>query len=235
MRIALYERTAYLLSPQPVPSCFIHLEEHFNRRFPSAQEAAAQQAVLLAEGICARMADVEMYAFLMEDVRKRHTIERREDDKAAVLTRAYMFGYLAVCAGLLDLVAQALVTVHDLSIETGARTFRSAEYWHQMLLNAPTVHRRYHPMRLFFQEVYRWVDEATVRLPPLGVLLHHYGQFPSRDALLRVASDRLLELDRMALEPFRVLWVDPLDLHSRWKLQLLALCEKICVDIEKHT
>ena len=94
MKTLFYDRTAYKLSSEPVPNFFIKLDDHFSTIFDEHQEIATNRNVLLAESVCARMADVEMYAFLMEDARKRNTIDRKEDEKAAILTRSFLLGFL---------------------------------------------------------------------------------------------------------------------------------------------
>jgi hypothetical protein len=92
MRTNFYQRTAYQLSDQPVPSCFIHLDDVFDQHFQVFEEADAHPCVVMAESLCARMADLEMYAFLIEDARKRHTVDARAEEKATILTRSFFVG-----------------------------------------------------------------------------------------------------------------------------------------------
>ena len=99
------DRTAYRLSDQAVPSCFIRLDEVFDARFATFDEAYGHRGVIMAETICARMADLEMYAFLIEDARRRHTVDPTGDDKATILTRSFLVGYLGAGRALLDAVA----------------------------------------------------------------------------------------------------------------------------------
>ena len=67
MKTYFYERTAYKLSDEAVPECFLKLDEHFDVALSYDHNLYAHRSVLLAESICSRMADVEMYAFLLED------------------------------------------------------------------------------------------------------------------------------------------------------------------------
>jgi hypothetical protein len=235
MRTYFYERTAYKLSSEPVPDCFIKLDEHFESHLAYEQAIYAHRAVLLAESVCSRMADVEMYAFLLENVRKRTTVARSEDEKAAVLTRSYFLGLLSACRALLDSCAVTLAMLHNLQIERAERTFANGDFWHQLVLTVPAVHRRYHPLRLFFAEIMRWQSETVYRIPPLLVLQGQHGHLPGREVQLRVADDAGLELPQMAKDPYRVNWIDPLELYTRWKPRLLALCEKICQDLQENT
>jgi hypothetical protein len=235
MKTYFYERTAYKLSAEPVPPCFLTLDEHFDSALAYDHNLYAHRSVLLAESVCSRMADVEMFAFLLEDTRKRTSVERKEDEKAAILTRSFFLGFLCAGRALLDSCAVTLALLYELEIGRADRTFGNGDFWHQLVLVAPAVHRRYHPLRLFFHEVLRWQAETVYRIPPLVVLQGQHGHLPGREAQLRVADDGAMELAQMAAEPHRVNWMDPLELYTRWKPRLLALCDKVCVDIRENT
>jgi hypothetical protein len=235
MKTYFYDRTAYRLSSEPVPDCFVMLDAYFDTIFASEEEIVLHRNVLLAESLCGRMADVEMYAFLLEDVRKRKSLERKEDERAAILTRTFWLGFLGASKALLDSCATILALTYQLPLERADRTFGSSDFWHQLVLRAPAVHRRYHPLRLFLTEVLRWQQETVSRLPPALVLHHHYGRLPPRDALLKVIDEKPAELEELAIEPFSAVWADPLQIYTRWRPRLLALCEKVCQDIVEHT
>jgi hypothetical protein len=235
MKTYFYERTAYKLSNEAVPDFFLKLDEHFDGALAYDHNLYAHSSVLLAESVCSRMADVEMYAFLLEDTRKRNSIERKEDEKAAILTRSFLLGFLCASRSLLDSCAVTLATLYALKIAKAERTFTNGDFWHQLVLVAPAVHRRYHPLRLFFNEVMRWQAETVYRVPPLVVLQGQHGHLPGREAQLKVADDSAWELPQMAAEPHRVNWIDPLELYTRWKPRLLSLCEKVCVDLQENT
>ncbi len=235
MKTYFYERTAYKLSDESVPECFLRLDEHFDVALAYDHNLYAHRSVLLAESVCSRMADVEMYAFLLEDTRKRNSIERKEDEKAAILTRSFLLGFLCASRALLDSCAVTLAMLYELKIAKGDRSFVNGDFWHQLVLVTPAVHRRYHPLRLFFAEVMRWQAETVYRVPPLVVLQGQYGHLPGREAQLKVADDTAWELSQMAAEPHRVNWIDPLELYTRWKPRLLSLCEKVCQDLQENT
>lgn len=235
MKTHFYERTAYKLSEQPVPSCFIKLDEHFDHRLGVIQASNPHVSVVFAESLCARMADVEMYAFLIEDARKRHGLEQGNDVKAAILTRSFFVGYLGAIRAQLDCGAVALAVLYRLPLPSAERSFAHGNFWHQLVTAAPNVHRRYHVMRLFFNEVWRWCNETVYRLPPLYISHEQYGPYASREMHLRMLDEANLDLTQLPAEPLRLNWIDPLHLHDRWKPQLLSLCEKLCQDIERCT
>jgi len=230
MKTNYFELTAYKLSDEPVPNCFIKLDEHFDQSI-AVNENPVHIAVLLAEAVCARMADVEMYAFLIEDARKRHTTAKGGDVKAAILTRSFLFGYLGAARSLLDCAAHTLALLYELPLNPTERHFRNGDFWHQLVSQQPNVHRRYHGLRIFFQEVLRWCDETVVRIPPLSASHHHFGPFSNREMHLRVLDEEAMDLPKLTVEPLRVTWIDPLSLHDRWKPKLLTLCEKLCKDL----
>jgi hypothetical protein len=235
MQTRFYERSAYKLSEQPVPSCFLRLDDHFDERLPIVQGNHPHPSVVLAESLCARFADVEMYAFLVEDARKRHGLEQGNDAKAAVLTRSFFIGYLGAARALLDVAAVALSVLYTLPLPPAERTFGHGNFWHQLVTAVPNVHRRYHPMRLFFNEVLRWCNETVYRVPPLFVSHEQFGPFSSREMHLRMLDEAPYNLTQIPAEPLTMNWIDPLHLHDRWKPQLLTLCEKICQDITQRT
>jgi hypothetical protein len=231
-----YRRTAYRLSEQPVPNCFLKLDEHFDRALSVTQRRGATThiAILLAESVCARMADVEMFAFLMEDARKRHRLERDGESKAAILTRSFMIGYLGAARALLDSGANVLATLYHFAGERAERSFVHPAFWQQFVACAPNVHRRYHPLRLFFNEVNRWCAETTDRIPPLEANQSIFGVYPSRDSHMKVLDEALVDLVHLPGESRPLAWIDPLQLHDRWKPQFLGLCEKLCQEIETN-
>jgi hypothetical protein len=231
MKTYFYERTAYKLSDQPVPHCFIKLDEHFDRS-PVINDSLGHLAVILAESLCLRMADVEMYAFLLADARKRHGLDKGGDVKAAILTRSFLFGYFGTTRSLLECAATTLALVYGLSLSPAERSFRNGDFWHQLVTLQPNVHRRYHAMRLFFYEVLRWSDETVQRILPLIVSHNQFGPYSSRDMHLRLLDEEQIDLPQLTGEPLRLNWLDPLLLHDRWKPRLLSLCEKLCQDIE---
>jgi hypothetical protein len=233
MKTEFYLHTAYRLSEMPVPNCFLKLDEHFDihlePRIP--REGGTHVALLLAESICARMADVEMYAYLIDDTRRRQRIGHDGDAKVAILTRPFLMGYLGSARALLDSSAATLATLYDLALERPYRTFGSAEFWQQFVTRAPNPYRRYHPMRIFFAEVLRWTNETVDRVPPLEAMRALFGQYSTREAHLKILDEGAVDLGQLPEERRPLAWIDPLTLHDRWKPQFLSLCEKLCTEI----
>lgn len=249
MKTLFYERTAYSLSNEPVPDCFLLLDDYFESRFTSPQEAYTHRSVLLAETLCARMADVEMYAFLMDDTLKRHgglayagsstadidpMLGEKEpgDDKAAILIRSFFIGYVGACEALLDSGAIALSELYELPLSRTQQRFDNSEFWHQLVRTVPNVQRRYHAQRLFFLEVMRWRDEVTNRLPPIALLQGHLAR---RRQQLMVIGESSEDLQPATAAPSSRQWIEPMDLHRQWKPRFLDLCQRLCQDVKTQT
>lgn len=234
-----YERTAYKLSDGPVPNCFVRLSEKFTQYTDEAYTPAFHMLLLLTESCCARMADAEMYIHLVEEARQRYHIDMaviHEDDihKAAILTRSYTIGLLGACKALLDSGALTLAELYRLPISNPECLFENPNFWQQLTTHAPNVYRRYHTMRLFFNEIISWQNAIPHRLPPLVVLQDRLGPWSSREMQIKLADDKRADLVDMATEPLQFEWIDALTLYNRWKPQLLTLCERLCQDIEQQ-
>ncbi len=234
MKTRYYERTAYRLLQEPLPACFLRLDDHFDRTLSVAMPrgASTHVAVLMAESICARMAETEWYALQMLGLRKRHGMDNEADLRAAVLNRAYVVGYLGVARALLDACASTLATVHDLMLGRAERTFASPLFWQTLVDHAPNVHRRYHTSRLFFNEVFRWGGEVTDRIVPLEMVYATFGHYTTRDSHTKIMDEADTDFATLAYIHRTYNWTDPPTLHDRWKPHFLTLCDKLCGEIE---
>lgn len=246
MKTFFYERTAYHLSQEPVPNCFFLLDGVFDEHFSTVHEAYLNRAVMLAEIVCSRMADVELYAFLINDARCRDeslTIgasshadielllrdSETDERKGAILMRSFFVGYIGACKTLLDAAALVLCELYELPLEYEMRRFENQEFWHQLVLCAPNTHRRYHSRRIFFNEVFRLRNELIERVPPIGLL---QGHLMRQSMQLDVLNASPTSLNSLLENPHNLYWRNPLDIHRDWKPQFLDLCERLCQDIE---
>lgn len=234
MKTFFHEHTAYRIADAPLPGCFERLDEHFDVSLGVAMPrgAATHVAVLLAESICARMGESELYMQWIGELRKRQRLDKEGDARAAILTRTWFVGYLGACRALLDACANALSTVHDLMLERANRTFASPLFWQTLVEHTPNIHRRYHGSRIFFNEVFRWCSETTDRIVPLEMVYVTFGQYSSRDSHFRVIDEPDTDFATLAYIHRTYNWVDPLQIHDRWKPQLLTLCDKLCGEIQ---
>lgn len=234
MKSLFYERTAYRLMERPVPDCFLRLDDHFDAALGVAmpRDAATHVTVLLAESICARMAETELYAQWMAEQHKRLRFDKEADARAAILVRAYLIGYVGVSRALLDACAGALATAHDLMLGRADRTFASPFFWQTLVEHEPNVHRRYHGARVFFNEVYRWASETTDRIVPLEMVYVTFGQYASGDSHMKVVDESDVDFSTLAYIHRTYNWIGALQLNDRWRPQFLSLCDKICGEIQ---
>jgi len=235
MKTFFYERTAYRLSETPVPDFFLALDDHFDKVLTTSmpRNALVHPALLHGESICARLADVETYAWMIEDARKRHRMDKEGGLKAAILTRSFLLGYLAACRALLDSCAEVLDACHELEMPRADRTFASALFWQRLVEHAPNTHRRYHTSRIFFNEIFRWCAETTDRIAPLSLVRFTFGEYATRDTQMKVLDEQEVSLTDLAHYRGTLNWIDPLQLHSRWKPQLLNLAKRLCLEIRE--
>ena len=80
----------------------------------------------------------------------------------------------------------------------------------------------------------RWRSGAKrppcASLPPV-VLQYHYGTYARREVLYQVLDEQKIRIEALAADAVGRHWIDPLELHKRWKPQFLTLCEKLCQDL----
>ena len=234
MKSNFVERTLYRLMALPAPSCFLRLDDHFAQALPATPDrgAAAHLPVLLAERICARYAEVEWYAAAIGDARKREGLDREGDVKAALLTRGLFVGYLGASRSFLDACASTLDSTYTLRLERADRSFASSLFWQVLVERAPNTHRRYHPSRIFFNEVFRWCAESADRIAPLEVIYATFGPYSTRDAHMRVLDEPAVSFITLAEGRRTLNWIDPLALHDRWKSNFISLCDRLCEEIK---
>ena len=156
--------------------------------------------------------------------------------KAPILTRSFLMGYLTSCRALLECGALALGILYNLDLPIAQQRFSNTEFWRQLVSIVPNVHRRYHSMRLFFQDVDHWCAEIPLRLPPIVALYAEdgLGRMISQEMQARVLDEAVAKLDDLPLGLDHN-WLDPIALHRRWKPDLVSLCERLCRDIESQT
>jgi hypothetical protein len=170
------------------------------------------------------MADVEINAFLIEDARKRHTVDPKAEAKAAILTRILLAGAAVRCwTG-----AAGFASMTSLQRPRRPRQRRLLA----SLFPAANA-RRYHPLRLFVTEFMRWTTESAHRIPPILVIEAQFGKYAPRDNRLQFYDEPDFTLAEMSSVTMHARWIDPLALHDRWKPQFMLLCEKLAVDLEK--
>ena len=127
MRTLFYNRTPYVRLKQRVPECFIELDCYFGEIFQSGTEIL-QKHTILAENICHRMADVEVYAEYISEELKRNNA-----GQAAIYIGTLLVGFFTACKSLLGAGAIALNEIYQLEIDDPKKQdFRKGTLWNRL-------------------------------------------------------------------------------------------------------
>jgi len=231
MKTWFYNRTAYCLLNEPVPQCFIELDEHFDTRFATTG-ALMHLSVTLAENLCRRIADVELVAWYISDAYKS-----RNTFKAAIHIGSLIVWYFSTCKSLMDAGAITLATIYNLTLTQKEMDFSKAKFWNQLKQKHPTVHARYISFKDLLDEIVRWRDTAVHRLTPL-VLTHspgHPDTVPQEKREIKMVARPDITISTVATAPKSIQWAEPLHFHGQWKNSLIEFCKEVCSDIRNYT
>ena len=110
-----------------MPQCFVDLENHFETLFPPKSKYFTHTNFILAENLCRRMADIELYASM---IRKQQ--EETDYKRATVLIGTFLVGYFTSCKALFDAVSISIATVYDLNLTDKKRAFGKDQFWRQL-------------------------------------------------------------------------------------------------------
>lgn len=109
MSSAFASRSAYGFTSTPIPSCFLDLEAHLDRRLPAPYERFMHSSNRLAENLCRRMGDADWYAGRVEEA-----LGTLEPFPASVMAGTLLVGHFSACKSVLDAVAIAVARIHHL-------------------------------------------------------------------------------------------------------------------------
>jgi hypothetical protein len=232
MRSFFYNRTAYVLLTVPVPECFIKLDEYFDTRFVTSSPMLHESGVL-AENLCRRMADVELYASYIYEAQKSPN-----PFQGSILIGTLIVGYFAACKSLLDAGAITLARVYNLTLTNREMDFSKPKFLRQLDEEVgPTISGRYAPFKGLFKEIIKWRDAAVHRLTPL-VITHgpgEPGKVPREKMEIKMVAQPDAEISIVVKKPKSIPWVEPLHYHKQWQSQLIAFCKEVCLDIQSQT
>jgi hypothetical protein len=234
MKSSFYNRTAYILPNMPaVPQCFRKLDEYFDTKFTSAFSAMTNPSVILAENLCRRMADVELYANYISEAQKGlNTLS------GAILIGTLLVGYFTACKSLLDAGSITLAKVYNLTLTNREMDFSKSKFWRQLDKEAgATISGRYAPFKGLFNEIVDWRDSAVHRITPF-TLTHSPGDpfiVPRETQVIKMVAKPDVNISTVVASPQSVAWVEPLHYHKQWQSQLIEFCKEVCLDIRSQT
>jgi len=233
MKSSFYNRTAYQLLNVPLPQCFMELDEHFDKIFSSPNDVVTHPSVTLAENLCRRMADVELYASYISRAEESPNIF-----KGAILIGSLLVAYFTACKSLLDAGAITLARVYNLTLTNKEMDFSKRKFWGQLDEQAgSTIKGRYAPFKSLFNEIIKWRDAAVHRLTPLTIA-HSPGKpgtVPRERMAVKMVTQPDTDIPALVKRLNSIQWVEPLHYHKQWQSQLLEFCKEVCLDIRSQT
>ena len=230
MKTLFYKRTAYILElPNiTVPQCFIELDNYFDTLFQTTV-GLTQEVVILAENLCRRLADVELFAQYISEAQRKSNISQ-----AGILIGTFLIAYFNACKSLMDAGAITLAKIYSLDLRNKETDFSKRKFWQQLEKQIePTVLDRYTPFRSLFSEIVRWRDSAVHRLTPFMVIHtpDSPNKVPREKMEIKMVDQPDTDISVFAKKPEDIRWIDPLDFHKQWREHLLDFCGQVCLDI----
>jgi len=233
MKTSFYNRTAYTLPNMPAaPRCFIELDEYFDTRF-TTPAGIKHEHVILAENLCRRMADVELYASYISKAKESPNALR-----GAILVGTLLVGYFVACKSLLDAGAITLAKVYVLSLTNKETDFSKQKFWKELDKKAGlTITGRYAPFKGLFKEIIEWRDSVVHRFTPFTVT--HSPDDPDKvprgEQEIKMVARPDTVISTVVKTPKSIPWVEPLHFHRKWRDELIGFCGEVCQDIQDRT
>ena len=228
MKTLFYKRTAYSIFSMPVPKCFIELDDYFDKLFPSTK-GLFHPSVQLAENLCHRMGDVEVYArYISEEEKSSDTL------KAAIFIGTLLVGFFTSCKSVLDAGAIALNTIYNLELPERDQDFGKGKILTKLRgKTGDVIYDRYREFKNLIDEIINWRDSAIHRHTPF--VLSHGPRGAREKQEIKLANHLDMDLNTVARKLKSINWVKPLYYHKKWQDQLIAFCSEICLDIRGQT
>ena len=216
----------------PLPQCFIELDDKLDPIFKDFGGALRHPSVKLAGNVCRRMADIELYAFIISQVQNDKDIW-----KASIITGSLLVAYLGACKSFLDSISITLNTLFNLALSNREQDFGKRKFWKVLQNQAPTAYSRYVPFQSFFKEIILWREAAIHRITPL-VVVHtptDPPKAPREQMVLKMVAQPEPDFGDVMKSHKDFKWIDPLGLHNQWHSTFITLCNNICNDIRERT
>jgi len=230
MKTLFYKRTAYESLNRQVPKCFIELDAYFGKTFKAGSELF-QTSTRLAENLCHRMSDVELYAYYISEEMKRDNAFR-----AAINIGTLLVGFFTSCKSVLDAGAIALNMVYKLNLPERQQDFGKPELMRALKKGTKTeVYKRYRIYDSFIKEAISWRDSAVHRHTPFCVVHQNQSNSPREKQEIKLANQLDTDINDIARKPTTIDWVEPLHQYNKWYSSLVDFCADVCKDIQSHT
>lgn len=228
MKGFVYSNTAYRLGHFQVPECFKKLDDFLDERLYKNGKLLVGESSDLAQNLCRRMADIELYAWLISQA------ESLPDAfNGAALAGTYLVGYFSACKSLLDAASITLAKLYNLSLSNKEMDFSKPKFWKELKEKEPTIYVRYARFDGLVKAIVKWRDSAVHRVTPLVIVHAPEGpdKTPRDKQEIRMVAKPDAELSTFMKSREKITWVRPLHFHNKWKIRLIEFCEEVCLNI----
>lgn len=261
MKTVFHTRSAYIFLPgeNRTPECFLKLDEYFDMKIPEntgPSKILEFPLVSLAGNLCYRMADIDLYAFLIHDLLNdtyelwnERSPTHRNIHKKTMLASSLLISYFSSCKSLFDAGAIALNQLYSLGLKNKEQDFGKTKF--KEILGKKSQFDC-NPHFSLVKEIIKWRDCGIHRMPP-SVIPVENRLFPDssgkgfRICLIgttQKGSDELegpINLDEFlkAIEnndsqmKKKLGFSQLLDLHEEWRPKFIEFCILICDEIKR--
>ncbi|MFH0897504.1 MAG: hypothetical protein V1850_05615, partial [Candidatus Bathyarchaeota archaeon] len=187
-------------------------------------------SVLLAHNLFLRISDIDNYSQDISVV-LNGSVHKYGEIRVGTL----LVGYFSACKALLDAAAISLSTLYSLTFtdKKGERPLRlkqrdfSKTYFRKALEKDIALKNRFEKFKLVSDDVVSWRDVAVHRVPTLVVQRPNATKHMEIKMAVKPEADMLYFMNSQDDKD----WMDPLDLHRKWRPLFIELCEEVCRDI----
>jgi len=198
------------------------------------------QPVALAENLCRRLSDVELYTFEIQE------LASTPDANNPVLISSRLVGYFGSCKAVLDAGAIALTHLYGLGAKTKKdekpftlkeQDFAKGFFWQVLQSEQRPVYDRYQPLRGTLDEITLWRDAAIHRVSPLVITT--MARDPSTEIAAFYSYSLVLDpearLDALLSMEESFGTVSVAAFFNGWQPDISRFCEEVCSDIIANT
>jgi len=229
----VYTKTAYQLGYFQVPECFEKLDEFIGKLLLKKNNkivlnAHSSRYSDLAQNLCRRMADIELYAWLISQAETAPNAFN-----GATIIGTYLVGYFSACKSLLDAGSITLAKLYNLDLSNKEMDFSKPKFRKELKEKQATVHDRYTRFDGLVNDIVELRDSAVHRVTPF-VIVHapdSPDKTPRNKQEIRMIPEPDTELSTFVKNHEKINWVKPLHFHNEWKNRLIEFCEEVCLDI----
>jgi len=261
MKTDFYKRTAYLFLPIETPDCFLKLDEYFDEKISDSSEASIAKIlehplVKIAENLSYRMADIDLYAVLIDDlIQNNHEFWSKESvlnqhiDEKAIFVKSLLISLYSSYKSLFDAGAIALNQLYSLELKDKEQDFRKGKFLELLTSRGKPDYTDFRPL---VNKIIKWRDSCIHRVPPTVITIEEDLIHNSSDNRYNISLFGKMEKgSNMIGDPTtlgeiikalenndaqtrsEIGFSELLDHHKEWRRECINFCGLVCDDIKK--